>query len=671
MKITMLKKALKILPAILKMVEFDCDIEIEGVEQGAINGRVPSKKMRGYVQLAPMGVPISANTLDALHVLQSGSIGGPVDCVIDIGKNGQKMRVNGVDSNNAKDASGANPIFSAAARGNVILPKDGSWSMVKHEYDTGEVTPLPDNITVPIIRIGQIIANVFTDPQNSAKDKYSLDFNVNIDDQLLRIANPTELLRVPINGTINFGYLQTTDTQKALFLTPAYQKLKNITDAAKLLSKTPPLFADAYRTISAKGIFPNIGDAVTSFGDAIALDTNFAQNAITDAGKQVFELMQINEKDLAGKTLNEGYKLLKQAADLDFPLPNKWSIIDEDYLKIYVEYKREKTDNNGTSTVSGLLDFDVDSFANKVEDKCKSVLSDLSMVLDLGPFERLMTIKGNFDSKKGSEASFKGSDNDDTFPSPQIEFSPVLQTVIEILQILQELQGAKYGDAIKKGLKIAMSNSADSWEYKFEASKEIPVVKFPIPESVYNAPTTPLKLEAYLKIGVYFNAALKVTTDPGKLLPTAGAYLDFGAKLSVMCVSLAAATVYAVGQADLGIGADTKLGPNLKLKFGFGAQIVVGLPVVANVSVLYMVGVEIYMDSATIAVTASLLFQGHADILGGIVGITITIEAKGSVIRTNDRTDCSAQVTFAIDISIFLVIDINFSKSWQENRQIA
>ena len=192
-----------------------------------------------------------------------------------------------------------------------------------------------------------------------------------------------------------------------------------------------------------------------------------------------------------------------------------------------------------------------------------------------------------------------------------------------------------------------------------------------MPDWLYNAPNTPLKLEAYLKLGVYFNSALKVTTDLGKLLPTAGAFLDFGAKLSVACVSLELATVYAVGQADLQIGADTKLGPNLRLKFGFGAQIVVGLPVVLNVSVLYMVAVEIYLDKDTIAVSASLLFQGHADLLGGIVGITITIEAKGSIIKTGDRTDCSAQVTFAIDISIFLVIDIDFSTSWQENRQIA
>ena len=68
---------------------------------------------------------------------------------------------------------------------------------------------------------------------------------------------------------------------------------------------------------------------------------------------------------------------------------------------------------------------------------------------------------------------------------------------MDILQILIDLQGAKYGDALKKGLKIAMSNSADSWSYKFDASKEIPVVKFPTPDIVYDDPNTPLKLRSF------------------------------------------------------------------------------------------------------------------------------------------------------------------------------
>jgi len=216
-----------------------------------------------------------------------------------------------------------------------------------------------------------------------------------------------------------------------------------------------------------------------------------------------------------------------------------------------------------------------------------------------------------------------------------------------------------------------MSNKPSSWEYKFEASKEIPVVRFPTPDFLYNDPNAPLKLEAGLKLGAYFNAALQVTTDPKQLLPTAGGYLGFYGRLSVMCVSISIATIYAIGQVNLDIGADTKLGPTLKMKFGFGAQIVVGLPVVGNVSVLFVVGVEIYIDATTLKITAFMLFQGHAEILGGIVSVTITIEAQGTVSRSGDRTDLAAQVTFAIDISIFLIIDINFSTSWEESRQIA
>jgi hypothetical protein len=107
------------------------------------------------------------------------------------------------------------------------------------------------------------------------------------------------------------------------------------------------------------------------------------------------------------------------------------------------------------------------------------------------------------------------------------------------------------------------------------------------------------------------------------------------------------------------------------MKFGFGAQIVVGLPVVGNVSALYMMAVEIYADSTKFNISALLLFQGHAELLGGLVSVTIMIEAKGTISRPDGETYCAAQVTFGLDISIFLVINISFSKSWQEQRQIA
>ncbi len=76
--------------------------------------------------------------------------------------------------------------------------------------------------------------------------------------QLLRIANPTEILRPPAADTINYGFLHSTDTQRALFLTPSFAMGNK-----NLLSKTPPLFADAFRLVNSKAVFPNIKEVGT------------------------------------------------------------------------------------------------------------------------------------------------------------------------------------------------------------------------------------------------------------------------------------------------------------------------------------------------------------------------------------------------------------------------
>ena len=99
-----------------------------------------------------------------------------------------------------------------------------------------------------------------------------------------------------------------------------------------------------------------------------------------------------------------------------------------------------------------------------------------------------------------------------------------------------------------------------------------------------------------------------------------------------------------------------------------------GLPVIANVSLLYMVGIEIYLDATKLRVSAFLLFQGHCDVLEGLVSVTITIEAKGTYERIEGppgETNLAAQVTFALDITVFWIIDISIEESWEESRQIA
>ena len=645
-------------------VWFDCDVEIENVVQGHTNGRIPSKKVLGYVQLAPNGKPLTEAQFQDLMNEQGGSIGGPVSCTVDINKSKQQVRINRFDVNISTDKI-ANIAFAAAARGNVFLPKEGSWSLVQHNVGTGEVTPLAEAVTVPLVRIGEWVKNTVVT-------------QADIDKQLVKIAHPMELLRDAVADTNNFGFLQSTATQKALFLTPSYAKATEM-----LLSKTPPLFADAYRLMTGKGIFPNIGNAIDNFGKVMPLLNVDGVQAFTERllpdGSKVLELLKVEAEKKGEEVIKQGMNLLQKGADgilnkaLKFDVPSfDIPLIEMDGLKIYIDYKTGKDKEPPGSFVDSKLNFDVNSFAGAMADQWKGRLNNLSMVVDLGDIKRLMIIKGNFETRKGKEAGYEGDSSAlGGLPVPEIEFNEKLQPLIDLLQMLADLSTGNYAATLKRGMKIAMSNSGEIWEYKFEASKDIPLLRFPPTDLLYNDPNCPLKLEAAMSIGVYFNAALKVTTDPKQLLPTAGAYLQFKGGLSVMCFSISIGTIYAVGAVGVKIACDTKIGPSVTLKFGFGAQIVVGLPVVGNVSVLYMIGVEMYAGVDRISLTGFMLFRGQADLLGGLVCVTITIEAKGTVERIGDETNCSASVTFAIDISIFLIIDISFSKTWGEQRQIA
>lgn len=642
----------------LQPVYFDADIDIEGAVSGTVSKNtsdgekkvVPSKRILGFVQLGPKGFPLNNTALQQL-VLRQGSIGGPIDCEVDLVDSTQKMRLSYFDFNNSFADNGSDPVFCVAGRGNVLLPKDGSWSMVKHERGNGDVSPVPANLSIPVIREGKVV-----------KDGNTVKIDTPVEDVLTRIAEPTELLRQPVSNTVNYGFLQSTDTQKALFLTPSFKK-----STKKLLSKTPPLFVDAFRIVNSKAIFPNIGDggnfSADTLGEAILMKKNgafpFATSNLKDVGNDVFELMDI--QDTINNVKQQGLQLLHNPEDA-FDLPSEFELIDvgDGNFRIYIEY--DKKDKDGNVEETGSLDFDI----NSVAESWKSKMNNIGLVIDLAGIKRLMTIRGNWDSENGKES---------TYPEPDLKFAPELDPLVDLLEILQSLQDGNYGEAVKNGLKLAMSNKAGSWEYKFEASKEIPVLRFPVPDAVYNDPNTPFKLEAGLKIGAYFNAALKVTTDANELLPSAGGVLGFYARLSVMCVSISAATIYAIGQANVDIAADTKIGPSLRMKFGFGAQIVVGLPVAGNVSVLFVVGAEIFIAEGIVEVSAFLLFEGHAEILGGIVSITIRIEAKGTYskkqIGSGSRTDLQCQVTFGLDISIAFVINISFTESWQEQRQIA
>ena len=149
----------------LQPVYFNADVEIENPVTGFVvknidgvdKTLVPSKGILGFVQLAPRGMPLPVGDFRNLINSQMGSIGGPIDTVINIGNSNQEMRLNRFDFNNSFGANGTDRIFAVAGRGNVILPKDGSWSLVKHESGAGRVSPVPQDLSVPLIRIGKLI----------------------------------------------------------------------------------------------------------------------------------------------------------------------------------------------------------------------------------------------------------------------------------------------------------------------------------------------------------------------------------------------------------------------------------------------------------------------------------------------------------------------------------
>jgi hypothetical protein len=580
----------------LEPVVFDADVHLDnvtsgGAPTGAGDFVVQSRKMLGYVQVAPAHVLIPPSLFAALLNFQNGSLGGPVNCVIDVAKSGQTMRLSRVDVNPASDAAG-NHVFVTAERGSFVLPQDGAWSVVQQRTDTGDVQPMEPGRSIPLIQTNG--------------------------DPTLRASNPADVLQSVSN--IAYGILQSTGTQKLLFSVPQF------VPGTKQLRSAETYFADAYKLLNAKGVFPNIANA---------LGLAAPQKQLDILGEGLLKLATADIK----------------LADL-LPANYQYTFINEPgILKVYAEYA---TDSPGT------LGLGIDSSTPAPADRWKAALSNIRIVVDLGPLTRLMWVDGNFDA---------ASSVDPKYNNPNLQFSDLLQTAKDILQVLATLTG----DDFDSGMNIGMSNSPDNWEYKFDCSMEIPVIKFPSPEELAIDPNPPLKLEAGLRVGFYFNEVLSVPTDLKQLAPACGAYVDFTGRIEVQCFTLAIASVYGVGQANLGISADTKAGKMLSLRFGFGAEIVVGLPVVLNVGVLYVVGVQIDLGETSLAVGASLLFRGSADICDGLVSICIQIEAAGSVKRDEvaNKTSCIAQVTFAIDVTVAWVIDISFSDSWQETRQIA
>lgn len=590
-------------------VYFDADVKLN-----ALDHLVTGKQFKGYLQLKPIGSPLPEYQLREMFIRNNNRIGGNIDTTFNVEKTLHKFKANRIEvsmTHNQIDQD-SNQIMVCSVKGSPILPAEGSWSVVEVDGATGDVSNLETGTSVGLLKDGmrpKTWTGAFTNPVLQTLLKHPDSFKKEIANQK------------------NYAFLQNTDTQKLLLRAPEF-----VSGLSNQFESEPALLADCFRLMNSKGPFPNISQAIN----------------IDGAGKTVMGL------------LPEGIKKV-----FNYEVPDQFSFNimgnEGDAFRIYAKY--DSSDPKGENTKKSVIDFVTDSSS---ADQWANKMHSITVAVDLLGFNPIMYITGDFGNAKKAKPSLELGHG------PQLKLDPLLQKVYEVLDFLNKLDISQPSEAIKKGLKIAMSNSADSWEYKFKADKEIPLVKFPFDPISYNAPTTPLKLDAFFRLGVYFNQPVKIPNTIDQIKPSVGAYMELGADIRVMCVSLAAATIYAQGHAEVGLAADLNNPPTLHFKFGFGVELCVGLPVIGSVAVTYMVGINMKINALVVEVGAFIYFRGRVEIFGGVVTVGISIEAAGRIEKIGTGpTNCIAMCTFALDISIAFVININFTETWKETRQIS
>lgn len=208
-------------------VSFDGDFEIEGAVSGMnADGLVTGLHHIGYLQRSPMEYPLSPEQYEIL-IDKEGPIGGPVDCLVDIGKSGQMMQVIRVDVGVAPSPAGP-PHFAAVVHGSLQLPGSGKWSVLRSEG--GAFLPVRPDIGVPVIRRG-------TDTGNA--------------DTYYRISEPGDLQRED-DPTVDFGIFQSSEAHRIIFPRPRIEQNQ------KMISSTQvPLLADLYSLTGSTGLFPD------------------------------------------------------------------------------------------------------------------------------------------------------------------------------------------------------------------------------------------------------------------------------------------------------------------------------------------------------------------------------------------------------------------------------
>ena len=156
----------------------------------------------------------------------------------------QKFKANAVEVTSSYQADNVAAItFVGAVKGSVILPPDGSWSVVEVDNTSGTVQNLAVGTSVGLIKDG-------LRPKNSSQQYTSPSTTT-----LLAFAGALKNSRTNFPKT--YGFLQNTDTQKLLLKGINFKKSES-----EKYTSDPALLADCWRLMNSKGPFPNLNDAI-------------------------------------------------------------------------------------------------------------------------------------------------------------------------------------------------------------------------------------------------------------------------------------------------------------------------------------------------------------------------------------------------------------------------
>jgi hypothetical protein len=622
-------------------VYYNSDVEIENISKGAFTSpggatRVHSAKQLGYVMLANPADLKASTTLATLfppklfkklllHSNIGGSLGGPLNAVMKIAGGGQLLHATRVDVSPSNEAV---PSFVVAVRGTVEFLKEGSWSVVKC-LPSKEVVPLANGEAVPLVRNGLLKIDARTNIGT-----------VEFKNSRHSFGDPAEIDKYapgPLVPALQYSFLQATGTQKLLFRRPSFL----VGEPTKIGTETPDL-ADAFRLLRCKAIFPNLADTL-SLPDGVK--TLF----ITSGGNG----LKFDES-LFGAPVNLNDFTPKQLkAD---PAAIEYKLLDESGFQVFISY---------TSKEKQPSKFKVDLNSDAIEEavgeerkKWQTVNKDLAIKVNLGSIKPLLTLRGGLRAEAGK---------DPVFEKPECELGEELDAVKKILQILALLSG-KAKD-MEDTLKVVMGNSSDSWNYKMSIDQRIPVIQFPGTEEITLSTPPPLIIEASLSLGVFFN--LSLSPDPKNLIkPGAGATFGFEGMLQIQLITIGVAAAYGVGITKIKAYVDlTEPKPVFDFTFGFGATVIVDLPVVGLVSITRSFSLAGNIDSGRFKAVAGQMLRGVLSLAGGLLIVAIQIEGSTGVENdpANKKVTASFQMIFALDVSLAFVISYDFTKTYTED----